>query len=117
MVQVLPLILIRERRLATIYLPTSGNCTGQTAVLESQYIDLDQAYDFSFAYHMSGIAMENYLDIFANGAWQNDLITAIIGDQGTNWLVSTVDLLSLQAVPLSFDLEEQQEEDSNQTWH
>ena len=71
----------------------ASNCFGQTAILESQCIDLDQPYDFSFAYHMSGGAMgELHLDIFTNGDWQNDVLPAVSGNQGANWLVSTVDL-------------------------
>ncbi len=73
----------------------ASSCSGALAVLQSQCIDLDQAYEFSFAYHMQGADMgELHLDISTGGSWQNDVTAPIVGDQGAAWVLRTVDLSS-----------------------
>ena len=79
----------------------SSSCFGRRGVLQSACIDLDQAYDFTFAYHMSGVDMgELHLDIAINGAWQADVTPAIVGDQGTAWATRTVDLSAYTGSPV-----------------
>ena len=75
------------------YTEASG-CYGATAILESGCIFLDQNYDFRVGYHMSGADMGSFhIDINTGGAWVNDIIPALNGDQGAAWLSSaTVDL-------------------------
>ncbi|MCD4735441.1 MAG: hypothetical protein K8R53_05325 [Bacteroidales bacterium] len=47
----------------------------------------------TFWYHMYGADMgELHLDIYANGIWTNDVMTPLIGDQGNNWYLRSVDL-------------------------
>jgi hypothetical protein len=80
-----------------LYLEASGGCNGMQANLISPCIDLTNAAtaQLDFAYHMSGADMGSlHVDIFMNGIWTNDITTAIIGDQGTNWLTRTVPLTS-----------------------
>lgn len=49
--------------------------------------------ELKFFYHMNGIDMgELHLDLSLNGFLVQDIIPAIIGDQGTAWLEKTVDL-------------------------
>jgi PKD repeat protein len=75
------------------YLESSGGCNGQTAILESTCMTLDQDYDFVFGYHMLGGNIGSlHLDINVAGVWTLDLMTAIVGDQGASWLISTTDL-------------------------
>ncbi|MCB0782157.1 MAG: hypothetical protein KDC03_21935, partial [Flavobacteriales bacterium] len=76
------------------YLYTEASaCSGQRAVLQSGCMELDQAYDLVFAYHMDGGNMgELHLDIAADGAWLEDVTPAISGDQGPDWNTRTVDL-------------------------
>ena len=74
------------------YLEASG-CYGRTAILESQCINLDQNYTFDMGYHMNGTTMgEVHLDIFAGGAWQEDIMPMISGNQGGAWNDMSVDL-------------------------
>lgn len=78
-----------------VYLEASGGCTGQTAILLSPCIDLRTAVspEITFAYHMFGANMgELHLDAFANGVWNNDIMTVLSGDQGNAWLTRTVSL-------------------------
>ncbi|MBP9150780.1 MAG: T9SS type A sorting domain-containing protein [Flavobacteriales bacterium] len=71
----------------------SSSCNGKQAILESDCIELDSAYNFSFAYHMYGATMgELHVDLLLNGTWINDLTTAISGDQGNTWVTRTIDL-------------------------
>lgn len=75
------------------YLEASGGCTGETAILESNCINLNTTYEMTIGYHMSGAAMGSlHIDLFTSGAWINDIVTPISGDQGTAWNVLTVDL-------------------------
>jgi len=75
------------------YLEASNGCTGRTAILQCACMTLDQDYDFVFGYHMFGGNVGSlHLDINVGGVWTLDLMTAIMGDQGNNWLTSTTDL-------------------------
>jgi hypothetical protein len=60
----------------------------------SPCIDLSGgSISLSFSYHMSGINMgELHLDIFSDGAWTEDIMTPISGDQGAAWLNQVVNL-------------------------
>ncbi|HAI16588.1 MAG TPA: hypothetical protein DCM10_00305 [Xanthomarina gelatinilytica] len=42
---------------------------------------------------MEGASMGSlHIDVFADGVWNENIIPAVSGDQGTNWLTATVDL-------------------------
>ena len=84
------------------YTEASG-CYAQTAILESSCVNLDVAYNFELAYHMSGVNMGSlHIDLFSAGGWQTDIITPISGDQGASWQTLLVDLSAYtgQAVKL-----------------
>ena len=69
--------------------------SGQTAELVSPCIDLTgiNIPIFSMWYHMEGTSVgELHVDILSNGVWTNDIVTPIIGNQGSNWLEMTADL-------------------------
>jgi photosystem II stability/assembly factor-like uncharacterized protein len=71
----------------------ASSCSGQTGILESQCMIIDQGYDFKFAYHMFGGDMGTlHVDLFVDGLWQNDIIAAISGNSGDVWNIATVDL-------------------------
>lgn len=71
----------------------ASSCAGATAILQSACINLDMDYDWEIAYHMTGNAVgELHFDIFANGAWSEDMVPAISGDQGASWQTQTIDL-------------------------
>lgn len=78
-----------------IYLEASG-CFGKTANLLSPCIDLTTAPSpqLTFWYHMWGPAMGVlHVDIFSQGGgWINDVVPAISGNQGNNWLQGVVNL-------------------------
>lgn len=70
-------------------------CFDKKVNLVSPCIDLTSATSpsLSFWYHMYGVSMgELHLDIFANGVWNNDVITAISGNQGNQWLQANTNL-------------------------
>ena len=78
-----------------LYTEASGTCNGQEAHLISPCLDLTGAStpQFEFGYHMFGGDMGSlHLDIFADGAWTNDIIPAIVGNQGNAWFDATADL-------------------------
>lgn len=76
-----------------VYLEASGGCVNQTAILESQCMIVDQGYDFKYAYHMFGTTMGTlHTDLFVDGLWQEDVITAISGNKGNVWNIAVVDL-------------------------
>ena len=80
-----------------IYLEASAGCNGMQANLISPCIDLSNitTAQLTFAYHMTGQDMGDlHLDIFMNGVWTDDIITPIIGDQGTSCNQQTVALTS-----------------------
>jgi PKD repeat protein len=73
----------------------ASSCSGRSAVLVSPCIDLagSSAPELNFAYHMSGGNMGTLsLDILVDGAWQEDFITPISGDQGVLWKTMNVSL-------------------------
>lgn len=71
----------------------ASSCSGRTAILESDCIDLDRDYDFSFGYHMFGTNTGSlHLDLFVGGVWNLDIIPALMGDQGNAWRINTLDL-------------------------
>ncbi|HKR05777.1 MAG TPA: S8 family serine peptidase [Bacteroidia bacterium] len=78
-----------------IYLEASGGCLLRRANLVSPCIDLTGAVapQMTFWYHMFGAAMGSLeVDIYSNGTWTNNVIPAISGNQGNQWLLGTVDL-------------------------
>jgi PKD repeat protein/photosystem II stability/assembly factor-like uncharacterized protein len=71
----------------------ASSCSSRTGILQTSCVDLDVNYDFELGYHMSGANMGSlHVDIYTSGVWTNDIVTAISGDQGTNWEQLTVDL-------------------------
>lgn len=87
-----------------MYLEASG-CSAQTAILESQCIQLDQQYDFVFAYHMFGTNMGSlHLDVFVNGAWNEDFIPALTTNTGNTWNVATAQLYAYQGETIKIRL-------------
>ena len=78
-----------------LYLEASGGCTQQTAILESGCIELNQNYNLLVRYHMLGSDMGSlHFDIYSNGLWTQDFVSAITGDQGNTWLTKNIDLSS-----------------------
>lgn len=72
-------------------------CFGKKVNLISPCIDLTTATSpsLSFWYHMYGASMgELHVDLFVNGAWISDIIPAISGNQGNQWLQASANLTS-----------------------
>jgi len=68
----------------------ASTCYGNTAILESACIYLDQDYNFSVGYYMAGADMGSFhVDINTGSSWTYDVIPAISGDQGASWLTTT----------------------------
>jgi PKD repeat protein len=77
-----------------LYLEASA-CFNQRAEIISPCIDLTPttAPQVQFWYHMYGAAMGTlHVDVFANDAWQNDVMPAITGNQGNLWQQATINL-------------------------
>lgn len=77
-----------------IYLEAT-NCFGKQANLVSPCFDLTTAAgpQLTFWYHMFGTTMgELHVDVYSSGGWVDDVIPAITGDQGDQWLQATVNL-------------------------
>ena len=71
----------------------ASSCSGRFAILQSTCINLDKDYTFQLGYHMFGSSTgELHVDISTGGVWINDIMPALIGDQGNAWQVATVDL-------------------------
>jgi|GEM_PF-100171 len=71
------------------------NCFIQEATLQTPCIDLSGAISpkLEFWYHMYGAAMgELHIDIIANGVIIEDIMTPITGDQGNQWVQTSVSL-------------------------
>lgn len=90
-----------------IYLEASGNpvCSDRTAILLSPCMDLSfaQQPQLSFWYHMQGVAMgEVHIDILADGVWVNDVMTPLIGQQGSTWQQAIVDLSAFAGKVVNF---------------
>lgn len=80
-----------------LYTEASGApvCANKTAMMISPCIDLNGASspELRFWYYMEGVSMGSlHVDIYSGGIWTNDVVTAISGDQGANWLQASVDL-------------------------
>ncbi|MBN1341009.1 MAG: hypothetical protein JXA03_16895, partial [Bacteroidales bacterium] len=74
---------------------SSPNNPGKTTLLVTPVFDLGNLVDaqVTFWYHMYGAAMGSLcLDIFAGGAWINNVMPAISGNQGDQWLQKTIDI-------------------------
>lgn len=82
------------------YLYTEASwCFSQLLIVESPCIDLRQTSnaELKFAYHMNGFSMGDlHVDALSNGAWQNNVMPAIIGNQGNNWIVDSASLVPYQ---------------------
>ena len=77
-----------------IYLEASS-CFEHTGILKSQWISLVGTImpEISFAYHMKGWDMGSLrFDIFADGIWHENVLPALIGEQGTSWKRDTLSL-------------------------
>ncbi|MBK7965224.1 MAG: S8 family serine peptidase [Bacteroidetes bacterium] len=77
-----------------VYLEAS-NCFGKSANLVSPCFDLTTASSpqMTFWYHMWGPGMgELRIDIYSSGGWVENVIPAIIGNQGNQWLQAAVNL-------------------------
>lgn len=84
-----------------LYLEGSGNggsgCQFRTALLQSPCIDLTNAGQahLNFWYHAYGSHIgELRLDIVVNGKLTKDIMPAVVGSQGDQWLEANVDLSS-----------------------
>ncbi|MFI5219854.1 MAG: S8 family serine peptidase [Bacteroidia bacterium] len=78
-----------------VYLEASNGCFFKQANLLSPCIDLTGANSaqMTFWYHMYGANMgELHADVYSSGVWTSDVITAITGDQGNQWLQGVIDL-------------------------
>jgi PKD repeat protein len=82
-----------------IYLePTPANgqtCTAQEAWLLSPCMNLASVLQprLSFWYHLLGADMgELHVDVFADGAWNNDVMPPLVGNQGSAWTEAVVAL-------------------------
>ena len=70
----------------------ASSCSGNTGILESECVFLDQDYELRLGYHMFGADMGSFhIDLY-NGNWIEDIIPAYNGDQGNSWRTATVDL-------------------------
>ena len=77
-----------------LYLEASA-CFQRLAVGISPCFDLTAvtSTEMTFWYHMYGADMGVlHVDVFANDVWTNDVIAAISGNQGNQWLQATVNL-------------------------
>ncbi len=78
-----------------VYTEASNNCSQEEAHLVSPCIDLTGNISpvFTFWYHMEGTSVgELHVDVNVNGIWTLDIVPVLMGSQGANWLMRTVDL-------------------------
>ena len=78
-----------------IYLEASNSCNFQVAQLVSPCFDLTTTVIpvLNFWYHMYGGNMGRFhLDVFAAGAWHNDVMMPLSGEQGNQWQEMSVNL-------------------------
>ena len=78
-----------------IYSEASNNCFNQVSEVLSPCLDLSSTIrpEFDFAYHMFGSALGLIrVDIFSNGAWTENIINPLFGNQGNIWNRRTIDL-------------------------
>lgn len=76
-----------------VYLEASS-CFNREAIMESPCIDLTSGtFAFTFGYHMSGADIASlHVDVVSGGIVTQDVIAPIVGDQGTAWNYTSVDL-------------------------
>lgn len=86
-----------------LYLEGSGNngagCVNEQANLLSPCIDLTQANqpELSFWLHAYGSGIGALaVDVLSNGAWVEEIIPPVIGDQGNAWIQYTADLSAFE---------------------
>lgn len=80
-----------------LYIEPSGApvCSNKEAILLSPCIDLTGTNNptLNFAYNMNGATMGAlFVDVYANGVWNVNLISPLVGNKGPNWLVATASL-------------------------
>lgn len=78
-----------------LYIEASGTCSNREGFLLSPCFDLTNAVlpEASVWYHMLGTALgELHVDVLADGAWYKDVVPAIVGDQGSNWVELKINL-------------------------
>ena len=76
-----------------LYLEASNGCYGQTAILLSDCMYLDQDYLFRVAYHMFGSDQGSlHVDLFDGSDWIEDIIPSINAENDNQWKILTVDL-------------------------
>lgn len=80
-----------------MYLEVSGSpvCSNKSAYLVTPCIDLTNANNpsLSFAYNMNGVSMGALMvDVYSNGTWTTNVMSPLVGDKGTSWIVQTVSL-------------------------
>jgi PKD repeat protein len=78
-----------------LYIEASGTCSNREGYLLSPCFDLTNAVlpEASIWYYMLGNALgELHVDVLADGAWHLDVVPAIVGDQGSNWLELKISL-------------------------
>ena len=78
-----------------VYTEASNGCTQEEAHLISPCLDLtgNISPEFTFWYHMEGADVGDlHVDVNVNGNWTLNVVPAISGSQGINWLMQTVDL-------------------------
>ena len=88
-----------------LYLEASGGCTEQEAHLVSPCFDLRYAKNasLSFWYHMYGNTMGSLsLDVFVDGKWNLDVIPALSGNKGNQWLRDSLKLNSYYGKVIQF---------------
>jgi len=77
-----------------IYLEASS-CLGRDAWLTASCIDLTTATQpqLTFWYHMYGATMGSLtVDVFSDGAWNNNVFPTVSGNKGNQWLQGSVNL-------------------------
>lgn len=75
------------------YLEASNGCFGQTAILESSCMLLNQNYNLVFAHHLFGTNMGSiHLDVNTGAGWINDIIPPINGNRGNVWQTTSTSL-------------------------
>ena len=82
-----------------LYVEASQSFTNREAILNTPCYDLSNVFSpsFSFWYHMYGNNMGDlHVDIFFGGIWVLDIMPAISGNQGNQWLKQTIDLSAYQ---------------------
>jgi hypothetical protein len=90
-----------------LYTEASGGCFSMVARVISPCVDLSGSTNprLTFWYHMYGADMgELHVDLFDNGAWINNIMTPVVGDQGNAWHKASVDLTAYAGNTVKFRL-------------